>query len=66
MADREPRWYYIRLNEDNDNAITIDYCYGDYWECSFSSDIVEVLDKVPTHDEYKKLKQSLKHSLGDW
>lgn len=59
MSDREPGWYYIRLNEENDNAMTIDYCYGDYWECSFRSEVAEVLDKVPTYEEYKRLKQTL-------
>lgn len=62
MIAKEPGWYYIRLNEENDNAMTIDYCHGEFWECSFNSDVAEVLDKVPTYEEYKILKQ---HTLGE-
>lgn len=62
MSDIEPGWYYIRLNEEHNNTITIDYCHGGFWECYFNRDVAEVLDKVPTYEECKRLKQ---HTLGE-
>lgn len=47
----EPGWYYIM---GTDKRTRIDYYYGEYWECSWWEDIIEVLAPVPSFEEFKK------------